>query len=349
MINLGGGLPSDLQFPKKALAASFLRVLAEHSSSALQYGWAEGQQALRQHIAARLNARGADVVADDVIITNGAQQAISIAVELLLRPGDAVGVEDESYPAALAMFRRRGLSLAPLGRGRACYVMPSLNNPAGRVMGEDGRRKLVARRVPIIEDDAYGDLVFSSPAGRPLLADVPSRTYHVGTFSKTLCPGLRVGWLIVPAKQRRRALRIKESEDLQANSLGQAVVADLLAHDDFEARLATIRRFYRARAVRLATAVRRRLPSWRFEFPAGGFSLWLATDAPVDELAFLEAALDAGVAFDVGSTFQRAQQTGSCAHLRLCFSFTPANTFPEGIARLAKVWRRIVPSRDRRP
>src|SRR6266540_2736882 len=341
MINFGGGLPSDLQFPKRALAAAFVRVLATGDSSALQYGWAEGQAGLRERIAARLNARGAHVAAEDVIITNGAQQAISIAVDLLLRPGDAVGVEDVSYPAALAMFRRRGLRLAPLGRGRACYVMPSLNNPAGAMMTESQRRQLCARRIPIIEDDAYGDLVFSSPPGPPLLADVPARTYHVGTFSKTLCPGLRVGWLIAPVKQRRRALHIKESADLQANSLAQAVVADFLAHDDFEARVALLRRFYRARAVRLATEVRRFLPSWRFEFPTGGFSLWLTTDAPADELAFLETALQAGVAFDVGSTFEGAPQPTTCAHWRLCYSFTAPSTFARGVERLAKAWRRI--------
>jgi 2-aminoadipate transaminase len=343
VINLGGGLPSEAQFPRAELSRSFLRVLGA-GSSALQYGWAEGEAKLRELVARRLVARGARVEADDVIITNGGQQAISIATQVLLRRGQAIGVEETSYSAALELFRQRGLRLTSLAKGRASYVM-SLNNPSGAVLAPETRAALLARGTPIIEDDAYGDLVFETPKVPLLLADAPGRTYHVGTFSKTLCPGLRVGWLVVPRGQRARAVRTKEADDLQANSLAQAVVSDYLAHADFSARLGVLRRFYRRRATRLANAVRRALPGWRFQFPEGGFCLWLETDARVSERRFSEVALDEGVSFDAGSSFQPSRADGPM-RLRLCFSLAAPDTFERGVRRLARAWARITRRRS---
>src|SRR5688500_137365 len=135
-------------------------------------------------------------------------------------------------------------------------------------MGPELRQRLLAGSRRIIEDDAYGELHFEGPPGRPLLADAPQRVLHVGTLSKTLCPGLRVGWLVVPARLRRRALRLKHDSDLQPSSLAQEVVDAYLGRTDFDRRLVTLRRFYRRRAHRLCQALRRHLPRWRFDPPA---------------------------------------------------------------------------------
>lgn len=351
VINLGGGLPSAAQFPRAELTASFLRVLGVSGGFALQYGWAEGLASLRAAIARRLVARGARVTPDDVIITNGAQDAISIATQLLLRRGQSIGVEATTYPAALDLFRQRGLRPVSLAQGRVCYVMTSLNNPAGTALDAEARASLLARGVPIIEDDAYGDLTFDGKTVPLLLAAAPSRTYHVGTFSKTLCPGLRVGWLVVPPGHRKRAVTIKEANDLQANSLAQAVVSDYLGHADFEQRLEVLRRFYRRRATRLAKAVRRELPSWRFRFPDGGFCLWIDTDARVSERRFSELALEEGASFDAGSAFTASDARGA-TRLRLCFSLAAPETFERGVKRLARAWARATratSSRRRRP
>jgi 2-aminoadipate transaminase len=339
VINLGGGLPSAVQFPRAALASSFFRVLGVSDGFALQYGWAEGQESLRALVARRLIARGARVTADDVIITNGAQDAISIATQLLLRRGQSIGVEATTYPAALDLFRERGLRPVSLGQGRACYVMTSLNNPAGTALDAEVRASLLARGVPIIEDDAYGDLTFDGKTAPLLLSAAPGRTYHVGTFSKTLCPGLRVGWLVVPRAYRKRAVTIKEANDLQANSLAQAVVSDYLRHADFEQRLDVLRRFYRRRAALMARAVRRELPSWRFRFPDGGFCLWIDTDARVSERRFSELALEEGASFDAGSAFTASPAQGP-TRLRLCFSLAAPETFERGVRRLARAWAR---------
>jgi len=345
VIGFGGGLPAEAQFPRDELARSFVRVLRQQGSPALQYGWPEGLDTLRARIAARLRARAPTLQldADDVLVTSGAQQAIAIAVQLLSSAGDQIGLDPESYPAALDLFRARRLQAVALGQGRAAYVMPAVANPSGLAMSAAARVALRARQQAIIEDDAYADLRFHGAAEAPLLADerARARTFHVGTFSKTLCPGLRVGWLIAPRRLRRRALRLKQTNDLQSNSLAQAVLDDYLAHHDFDARLAVLRRFYRRRASRLAEAVRRALPGWHFVFPEGGFGLWLQTDDAADEVRLLRAAIAEGVSFDAGSQFRWARAAGQPLAMRLCFSLARPADFEEGARRLARAWRSV--------
>ena len=360
VIGLAGGLPSEAQFPKRELARSFLRVLEHTGAPALQYGWAEGFESLRELVASRLRARGAAASAGDVIVTSGAQQAIAIALEVLCKPGDRVGVAPETYPAALDLLRERRLLPVVSTTGvRAHYAMPAVGNPSGVGLDVGTRAALLASGAPVIEDDAYADLRFDGAAPRPMLAEAPKQVFHVGTLSKTLCPGLRIGWLVAPAPFRKRALRIKQGSDLHASSLAQAIVADLLgatpggAGLDFEARLVRLRRFYRARAAALGRALRAHLPGWRFSDPAGGFAIWAHADRHprarsgqrgVDEKAFLEAAAVEGVMVDPGSMF-RANRSAEPMAIRLCFSAAPPTQFDEGVRRLARAWRRV--RRDR--
>jgi 2-aminoadipate transaminase len=360
VIGLAGGLPSEAQFPKRELAQSFIRVLGQSGVPALQYGWAEGFESLRELIASRLRARGAAASAADVIVTSGAQQAIAIALEVICRPGDRVGVAPETYPAALDLLRERRLVPVASATGvRAHYAMPAVGNPSGVGLDAGARAALLEGGVPVIEDDAYADLLFDGTAPRPLLAEAPRQVFHVGTLSKTLCPGLRIGWLVAPARFRKRALRIKQGSDQHASSLAQAIVADLLGATpggggfDFEARLVRLRRFYRARAAALGRALRAHLPEWHFSDPEGGFAIWALADrlplAPpghggVDEKTFLEAAADEGVMVDPGSMF-RASRSAAPMAIRLCFSAAPPTKFEEGVRRLARAWRRVRRSR----
>jgi len=361
VINFGGGLPAEAQFPKRALAHAFLTSLERQGTPALQYGWAEGTQPLRQWVVERLAARGASVTEEQVIITSGAQQAIALSLELLCKPGDTVGVDEATYPAALDLMRERHLRpRATWNEVRARYAMPALSNPLGRAASAEERRDLLQGKVPIIEDDAYAELRFDGEVPRPLLADFPARVLHVGTLSKTLSPGLRIGWLVMPTRLRARALRLKASQDLQASSLAQSIVEEYLvrrphASDERARRLERLRRFYRARAHKLRRALLRHLPAWRFTDPEGGFAIWaLAPEGvAVGELAFLRAALDEGVCFDPGSSF-RADRASAPLALRLCFSAAPTDRFEDGAARLAIAWRRVTSAlsdvgRRRRP
>lgn len=247
-IGLAGGLPSDGLFPRRALARSFLRVLQQPPT--LQYGWPEGHLPLREQIAERLRARGAEVTADEVLVTSGAQQAIAIAVELVAKPGDDVRVDGLTYPSALDLFRTQGLRPATVamgGHARVRYAMPAVHNPSGAGRSHEQRRALIASAEFVIEDDAYADLLFAGPAPRPLLADAPARTFHVGTFSKILCPGLRIGWLVVPTRFQEEARSLKSAADLQSGSLAQLLLSDYLGREDLDQRLPRLRRFYRAR------------------------------------------------------------------------------------------------------
>ena len=224
--------------------------------------------------------------------------------------------------------------------------MPAIGNPRGRAMADADRRALLSRPLHIVEDDAYAELRFDGSVARPLLADARARVWHVGSFSKTLCPGLRVGWLVPPPAWRERATEIKHASDLQASSLGQTVLELFLERDDFEARLRRARRFYRARAARLLRAVRRHLPAWRCDEPEGGFSLFLQSDEPGDDFALLEEATRHGVGFDPGCIFRPDNRSTPLA-LRLCFSYARARDLDEGVRRLARAWDQYRRQRDR--
>jgi len=339
VIGFAGGLPCPALFPRRPLTAAFLRALQARDVPALQYAWPEGFASLRQQIAARLARRGAAVDPDEIIVTSGAQQAITIAAQLVLRRGGAIGVDPETYPSALDAFRTLHLVPTTSAQTHVLYRMPAVSNPAGATMGEAERRATLERARFVIEDDAYGDLRFAGEPQPPLLASSRARVLYVGTFSKTLGPGLRVGFLIVPPRLHTRALRRKTDDDLQTNSLSQAIVQEYLATNDFDAFVRKLRGHYRRRAERLMTALRRDLPGWSFTPPSGGFGVWVAADRRVDEAAFLRRSVAAGVSFDPGSRFlaepgARDRPTS----FRLCFSAVPEASIEEGVRRLARAW-----------
>jgi 2-aminoadipate transaminase len=348
VIAMGGGLPSPRQFPRRALVRALTDVALQPAPEALQYGWPEGSQGLRTLIADHLRSRGAEADPEHIIITSGAQQALTIATQLLCPRGSRILTDPESYPGALDLFRSRGVTPVPLGDtlsegACAVYAMPAVGNPRGVAMSERMQSDLLASGLPVIEDDAYGDLLFAGPGPRPLFAQAPDRVFYIGTFSKTLAPGLRVGWLVPPERFLEQALRGKRDADLQANGLGQAIVERYLREGDFSRRLEGLRTFYRRRAKRLAAAVQRELPDWRFGFPAGGFALWLEADVPDcpgGEIGLLRAAVEAGVSFDPGSLF-RPDRSPQPLALRLCFSALDPDELEQGAERLARAWRSL--------
>jgi 2-aminoadipate transaminase len=341
VLGLAGGLPADELFPRKLLADAFLTAVSTPSSGALQYGWPEGSEGVRRWIAERLAARGASITADDVIVTSGAQQALAIATELIGVAGKAIEVDAETYPAALDLFRSHGATTVAAGTHpdpnvAASYVVTGVSNPRGVGISAERRAALLASSAPLVVDEAYAELRFDGKIDRPLLADARGRVFHVGTCSKTLCPGLRVGWLVPPASQLDEAMRIKRDNDLQAGSLAQAVLEAYLKTGDFDTRLVRARRTYATRAARLSKALRRHLPSCRVSEPEGGFALWLETDLEgVDEARALSTATSHGVTFDPGSMF-RASEAPSPLAMRLCCSTLAGEALDEAARRLAR-------------
>jgi 2-aminoadipate transaminase len=332
VLSFAGGLPAAETFPLDALARS----LKNAGVKALQYDWPEGRSELRARIAARLSKRGAHVSAGDVIVTNGAQQAIDVATGLLTEGSGRVWVPPECYPAALELFRARGLALGTeAARADFAYAMPLVGNPTGLALHAEERAALLRNARFVVEDDAYAELAFDGSCGPPLLAEAPDRVAYVGTFSKTLCPGLRVGFLVVPPTYREVARRAKQLMDLQSNGLAQCMVERFLALEDFDRHLEALRALYAQRAAALAEAVRRELPSFQFEEPRGGFSLWVMTDLPGDDAELLATALSEGVSFDPGSEFRPSGASAPLA-MRLSFSSLTAESMDEAARRLAR-------------
>lgn len=335
VIALGGGLPAVETFPRAKLAAAFARSIRD-DDSALQYGWPEGRERLRDAIAKRLRARGADVTREDVIVTSGAQQAIAIAASLCCGANDLVYAGEESYPAALDLFRMR--SLVPTSRldgASAIYVMPAISNPRGRTLSPTDRAALLERDLPIIEDDAYADVCFDPPVPAPMLAHARDRVFHVGSFSKTLAPGLRVGYLVAPRDRVEEVQARKHAQDLQANSLAQTIVEHYLEDGDFDAHLERLRGFYARRARCLGAALRTYVPGVRFEAPVGGFSIWVETSLPGDEAELLARGIEHGVSFDPGRSFS-VERRRSEITMRLSFSQSSEGEIEEGARRLAR-------------
>jgi 2-aminoadipate transaminase len=304
----------------------------------LQYGWPEGSLELREWIASELCSRGARVSAGRIIVTSGAQQAIQIAVATVSDRA-RVAVEAESYPGALDIFRAAQAQLVPLTDPAGLYyVMPNVSNPRGSTMPAAERTALLARaslsKGFIIEDDAYQGTCFSGAPQRPLLSDAPERVFHVGTFSKTLCPGLRIGWLVPPPRLAKRALKHKQASDLQANGLAQALLLEYLRTGHLPKLQKRARAHYHRKLERLLEAVRRELPQFRFNEPIGGFSLWLESEEDAEDTALLEAAVQQGASFDLGQQFRIDRARNLC--LRLCFSAVPVADIDSGVARIAR-------------
>ena len=328
MIGLAGGLPADELLPRGELG----RALATVRADALQYTWPEGIEELRRWIAERLAARGAAMAPDRVIITAGAQQALAI-VGTLFR-GKSIAVGDATYPAAIDAFRRAGARVVERD-GDAQYIVTSVANPQGVSVDERVSRGMV------IVDEAYAGLRFDGRLARPLIADAPDRVFHIGTFSKTIAPGLRVGWLIPPAAHHAAALDLKQAADLQTATTSQAVLARLLGELDYEALLERARTEYFQRAVALAEGLRHHAPQLAFAAPEGGFSIWVETDEQGDELALLEVALENGVMFDPGNQFRVAPSNRIA--FRLSYSHVAAEQLDEAARRVARAlasWRR---------
>lgn len=329
VIGLAGGLPADELLPRDELARCLAEVTASREE-ALQYGWPEGAPPLRAWIANRLVARGANVDPERVIITAGAQQALAIAAAAFA--GRTIGVGDATYPAALDAFRGAGARVVADG-GDVRYVIAGVSNPHGVARDEAPDER------PMIVDEAYAELRFDGALPPLLLAAAPDRVWHVGTISKTLAPGLRVGWLVPPAHAHAAALELKHAADLQTASISQAALARLLARFDYDRFVTEARAVYAERAAALVDGMRRHAPQLSFREPEGGFSIWIETDARGDELAMVETALAEGVMIDPGGEFR--PEPSSRIAFRVSYSHVGPAQLDEGARRIAAMFDRF--------
>lgn len=353
VISLAGGLPSPAAFPTDELAAVTAEVLAADPTAALQYGPTEGVAALRHWVA---RCRPAPAEAAEVLITHGAQQAIELVARATVAPGETVAIADPGYVGALQAFRAAGADLLAVptdsdglcvdrladrlaagARPRLVYVVPEFDNPGGTTLAEERRAALVtlADRYGfwVLEDDPYGDLRWQGRRPRPL-AGRSDRVVAVGTTSKVLAPGLRVGWVVAERALHDELVVLKQAADLHTSSLGQHLAARLLVRPGFlDHQLDGLRARYRAQAETLVSALGAHLGDRaRPPVPAGGMFLWLTLPG-VDTAALLPRAVAQGMAFVPGPAF--AVRPGAHADaLRLSFATAGPPQLTEAARRL---------------
>jgi DNA-binding transcriptional MocR family regulator len=353
ILSFAGGIPDPALFPVERMQALYAQVLAEAGPQALQYSVSEGLPSLRGWVAERMTRAGAPCDADNVVITAGSQQALDLLGKLFLGRGDTVLVERPTYMGALGAFNAYEPAYADLAgaipdRARLAYVVPDFANPTGRTMTRRERGKLLdlayAHEVVVIEDGAYRELRFSGVEEPMVLAlDVASsasieaaRTVFCGTFSKTLSPALRLGWICGPRAVIEKIVLLKQGSDLHASTINQMVAERVVTHGH-EAHLDRLRAHYRDHAAAMQAALARHMPlgvTWTR--PEGGMFVWVRLPEGLDGARLLEAALaEARVAFVPGAPFFAVGAEANT--LRLSYSLPSPEDIEEGVRRLAHV------------
>lgn len=344
VIPLAGGLPADELLPRAELAHAMESILAQRTqrtgrreAGPLRRSWPESVIKLRGWIADRLNARGAMVDDDDVIVTAGAGHALAL-VARTLKPGRRIAVGEESYPGAITAFTSAQHDVVADGEADVHYVIEGVSTPHGVDNVGPRRAELLASGATLIADEACVDLRFDGRVPRPLCADAPDRVWHIGSFSKVVCPGIGVGWLVPPRQARPDVLARTRRDELQQGSLVQAALACLLDESSHDERITRARTLYADRAQIAIDAVRRHLPSWRVTEPEGGLTLWMESDLDGDDVEVMATAIANGVSIDPGCIFRPSGQ-GSPLAFRLSYAAAPLCDLEEGIRRLARATR----------
>jgi 2-aminoadipate transaminase len=356
VISLAGGLPAAETFPVEAMRAACERVLADTPHEALQYAASEGFGPLREWVAAQMAAQGMAVGADQVLITTGSQQGLDLAAKVLVDAGSTVAVESPTYLGALqafAPYEPEFVSVpcddeGPLPDGlvaaddaRFLYVLPNFQNPSGRCIG-DARRDAIAaaaqaQRLTLVEDNPYGDLWFDAAPPRPLAARLPGQVLYLGSFSKVLAPGLRLGYMVAPPKLYPKLLQAKQAADLHSPGFNQRVVHEVIRNGFLDHHVPTIRARYKAQRDAMRSALEAHMPAGcHWQVPAGGMFFWVELPPSLDAMALLPKAVAAGVAYVPGSAFYCVQPPANT--LRLSFVTVPPARIAEGVAVLGRLF-----------
>jgi len=359
VISLALGLPAADLFPGAALGAAVTRLL-DRDPRALQYGPPSSE--LRDFVVALMRRRGVACAREQVFLTAGAQQGMSLLARLLLEPGSTVMLEDHCYtgfqqvlaPHAVRLVAmptrlETGLDVGAVERALQAGVRPALlyamadgHNPLGASMPVEERKRLVglARSygVPILEDDAYGMMSYDGEEPPALRAFDADWVFHVGSFSKTLAPALRTGWIVAPERFLGPLASLKESSDIDTATLGQRAVAAFVASGAFEEHVARLRTEYARRRNAMFAALQRCFGTGaRWSHPRSGFFIWVELPEGVDAGRLFEVALERErVAFVPGVAFAVEGAVPARSALRLNFSFPPPEAIEEGVARIAR-------------
>jgi 2-aminoadipate transaminase len=361
IISFAGGLPAPELFPIEAVRAAASSVLDQNGPDALQYGPSEGYMPLREWIAEEVRQRGITASPSEILVTNGSQQVLDLVGKLFLNAGDVVLTENPTYLAAIQAFQTfearfvpvptddQGLipealpELIRLHRPKFLYTIPNFQNPTGVTLTSE-RRESLARiaaehGLVIVEDDPYGKLRYRGKNVPPVSHwDKAGCVIYASTFSKTIAPGLRLGWVVAPAEVFSRLLILKQASDLHTSSFDQRVAHAFLTQNDQAAHVERIRRAYGERFDVMNDALRAEMPpGFTWTQPEGGMFLWVTGPESLDGMELLPRAIEHKVAFVPGRDFFSGD--GGRNHLRLNFSNSTPERIREGVRRLGALCR----------
>jgi len=367
IISFAGGLPSPKTFPVAEFEEACAKVLRDDPQGALQYAASEGYAPLREMVAASLGAQAKaqgqhwEVNPTNVLITTGSQQGLDLVAKILLDEGSRVLVESPTYLGAVMAFTPmepevlsvesddEGLDLADLRAkakdARFLYVLPNFQNPTGRTMSEARRAALSATAaelgLPIMEDNPYGDLWFDTPPPAALTARNPEGGIYLGSFSKVLAPGLRMGFIVAPSAVYPKLLQAKQAADLHSPSFNQRMIAEVMKDGFLDRHVPTIRALYKSQRDAMLEALAQHFPdsqthpeqSLTWNSPAGGMFLWARLPAGMNAVNLLPHAVDKGVAFVPGAPFYAGNADERS--MRLSFVTPSVEEIHRGVAALA--------------
>jgi len=359
IISFAGGLPAPELFPVAEVQAAADAVLSRDGRAALQYGPSEGFGSLREWIAQEMRARGIKAAADDVLVTNGSQQVLDLVGKVFLNPGDVVLTENPTYLAAIQSFQTLEAKFVPVPtdeeglipealpdlikthRPKLLYTIPNFQNPTGITLSAPRRAALAkiaaAHGLTVIEDDPYGKLRYRGTEVPPVKHwDEAGCVLYASTFSKTVAPGLRIGWVVAPPEVFSRMLILKQAADLHTSSFDQRVVHAYLTANNPTAHLDKIRAVYGERLGILQEALGAAMPAgYHWTKPEGGMFLWVTGPESLDAMNLLQRCIAEKVTFVPGRDFFPAD--GGKNHFRLNFSNSTPERIREGVRRLAKL------------
>lgn len=362
VVSLAGGMPFVSALPTELVTGALERVMHNDGPQALQYGSGQGTPELREQILEVMALEGIRGSVDDVVVTTGSQQALDLVTKLFIDPGDVILAEAPSYVGAIGVFRSYQAEIAhvlmdddgiipevlreTIARVKAegktikfLYTIPTFHNPAGVTLSWERRLEILeickANEILVLEDNPYGLLYFDRQPPNALRSIDDEGVIYLGTFSKTLAPGFRVGWALAPHAIREKLILANESAILSPSSFSQFAISEYLRSTDWKGQIDTFRTVYRGRRDAMLSALKEHLPDLSWTVPNGGFYVWVTLPESLDSKEMLPRAVKELVAYTPGTAFYA--DGGGRHQMRLSFCYPSEDMIRTGIRRLTSV------------
>ena len=363
IVSLAGGMPNLSAIPMDMMAGIVEKLIREDGQEALQYGSGQGHPQLREQICDVMALEGIKANPDDVLVTTGSQQALDLISRIFIDPGDVVLVEAPSYVGALGTFAQYEASVVHIEmdqnglipealrqaiktlryqgrRIKFLYLIPNYQNPAGVLLPADRRSEILdicrSEKIFIVEDNPYGLLGFDRPSPNAMRAEDSENVIYLGSFSKTIVPGFRIGWALVPQSLKEKLVIASESSILCPSNFSQMAIASYLANQPWREQIASFCALYKVRRDAMLSALDAYFPkAATWTKPAGGFYVWVTLPPEIDTKAMVPRAIAAKVAYVPGTAFY-ADGFGSWS-LRLSYCYPTPERITQGVMALSKV------------